>query len=54
MSKEQVQRFEEYINRHCKPTNDTEIGIYAGTLASLDILGFKVEMIGNRLAVVAK
>lgn len=54
MSREQILRFEEYINRHSKPTNDTEIGIYAGTLASLDILGYKVEMIGGRLTVIAK
>lgn len=58
MSKEKIAKLEEYINRHSKPQDKTGedicIGMFAGALAALDIMGYKVEMVGGAWKVIAK
>ena len=58
MSKEQIAKMEEYINRQSKPHDkigeDICIGMFAGALAALDIMGYKAEMVGGVWKVIAK
>lgn len=58
MNKEQIAKFEEYINRQSKANaekgDDLSMGMFAGAVAALSIIGYKAEMVGGEWKVVSK